>query len=51
MWENFKGFFARPYKGAAEMDTLDWFFWTGFVLVLIILWGMIFNHIKEGLST
>ncbi len=50
MWENFKAFFAQPYQGAAEMDAGDWFLWIGFLLVVLGLWAMIFNHIREGIE-
>lgn len=50
MWDNVKAFFVRPYKGATEMDTTDWFLWTGFVLILLMIWGMIFRHVAMGIK-
>lgn len=51
MWENFKSFFEQPYKGAGEMDVIDWFFFMGLLIVLLVIWNLVFYHIKEGISS
>jgi glucan phosphoethanolaminetransferase (alkaline phosphatase superfamily) len=51
MWENFKSFFEQPYKGAAEMDVIDWFFFMGLLIVLLVIWNLVFYHIKEGITS
>lgn len=50
MWNNLKAFFAAPYRGATEMNAGDWFLFVGFLLVVLTLWAMIFNHVKEGIE-
>lgn len=40
-------FFAQPFKGGSEMDTLDWFLFLGLLIVLSIIWGFILRHITE----
>lgn len=46
-WDRFTGFFAQPFKGAQEMNALDWFLFLGLVIVLLGLWRIIFTHIEE----
>lgn len=50
MLDNFKQFFAQPWKGASEMSVVDWFLWLGTILVLLAIWRLIFRHIEEGVS-
>jgi hypothetical protein len=45
MWENFKSFMGQPFK--AEMSALDWFMFVGLLLVILILWTLVLNHLKE----
>lgn len=46
MWEAFKDFYARPWKGAQEMSVTDWFLWLGLIIVLLAAWRVIFRHIE-----
>lgn len=50
MLDNFKAFLAAPYKGATNMSVLDWTLWIGLLLVILTLWGLVFNHVKEGIE-
>lgn len=49
MWERFTDYMSRPFKGAAEMSALDWFFFIGLLLVLMAAWRIIFNHLQDAL--
>lgn len=46
MWDNFKAFFAQPWKGAQEMSVGDWFLFLGLIIVLLAAWRLIFRHIE-----
>ncbi len=46
MWDNFKQFWAQPWKGAQEMSVADWFLWLGLIIVLLAVWRLIFRHIE-----
>lgn len=45
--DRFTGFFAQPFKGAQEMNVLDWFLFLGLFIVLLAAWRVIFTHIEE----
>lgn len=39
---------AKPFKGAAEMDVVDWFLFLGLLLVMLVAWRIIFTHIQDA---
>lgn len=47
MWEHFQEFMGRPFR--SEMDAVDWFFFVGLLVVIMILWGIILRHVRETL--
>lgn len=49
MWEAFKDYMSRPFKGAAESSALDWFLFIGLLLVLLAGWRIIFTHIEDAI--
>lgn len=49
MWAKMQDYFSRPFKGAAEMDVVDWFLFLGLLLVLLTGWRIIFTHLEEAL--
>ena len=48
MWENFKAFMAEPFQ--SDMDAVRWFLFLGMILVILVLWNIIFIHIKEAID-
>lgn len=48
MWNYFTEFMAEPFRG--DMDAIRWFYFLGLILVILILWNIIFRHIKDALS-
>lgn len=50
MWENFVSFYQQPFKGGSDMDAGDWFLFLGLLIVLMVIWNLIFYHIKEGIG-
>lgn len=46
MWENFKAFMAQPFQ-ADEMSAVDWFFFVGLLIAIIVMWNLILKHLKE----
>ena len=49
MWEKFSDYMSRPFKGAAEMDALDWFLFLGLLLIMLAGWRIIFTHLEDVL--
>lgn len=47
MWQNFTAFMAEPFK--SDMDAFDWFMFVGFLIVLMIMWGIILRHVREAI--
>ena len=48
MWENFKEFWAEPFQ--QDMDAVRWFMFLGLIIVILVLWNIIFYHIKEAID-
>lgn len=47
MWANFTSWLSQPYKGAGNMSALDWFYFLGLLIVLMVLWRIILRHLFE----
>lgn len=48
MWEHFLEYLHRPFKGAAEMNVVDWFLFAGLIIVILVAWRIVFTHIQEA---
>ena len=48
-WHHFQDFLSAPFRGASEMDVIDWFMFIGLILVIMIMWNIILKHLAEAI--
>lgn len=46
VWDDTKKWAAQPFR--VDMSALEWFAFVGFLIVVMILWRIILNHVTEG---
>lgn len=46
---HFMDFMNAPFRGASDMDAIDWFMFIGLILIIMILWNIILKHIAEAI--
>jgi len=48
MWQNFQEWLSRPFTN--DMSALQWFYFIGLLLVILVLWRIILRHIFETIE-
>lgn len=47
MFANFQAWLSHPFKGGDKMSALDWFYFLGLLIVLMVLWRILLRHLFE----
>ncbi len=47
-WDEFRSYMAKPFS--ADMPASHWFLFLGMLIIIIMLWGMILNHLVNALK-
>jgi hypothetical protein len=50
MWVHFSEFLTKPWRGSDDMTALDWTLFVGLILVILLFWGIVLQHLKEALE-
>jgi hypothetical protein len=45
MWQDFKGWLSTPFS--TDMSAGHWFLFIGLLIVIIVLWNLLLNTLRE----